>query len=49
MNKIIVIVLLILVVGCKSEKKEAFDFVITNGNVIDIETGEDFEARYLYK
>ncbi|AXT19168.1 amidohydrolase [Flavobacteriaceae bacterium AU392] len=38
-NNIIVIFILSLLVSCKSEQKEIFDMVLTNGNVINIETG----------
>lgn len=41
MKKLVLsVVLIILFYCCQTEKKEKFDMIITNGNVINIETGE---------
>jgi len=38
-NTIYIILLFLLIISCKNEKKETFDIVLKNGNVINIETG----------
>ncbi len=40
-NPILILLLSILVLGCKEEKKETFDVVIKNGNTIDVTTGKN--------
>jgi len=38
-NIIYIILLFLLIISCKNEKKETFDIVLKNGNIINIETG----------